>query len=114
MSEWTIQVETPAETTREEEAFSAFERSLAASEIARDAAALHDLRAGSLSATFQVAAPNEQEAAMLGCLAYWRALGDAGIDPTAQSRVLVSRGAPDDSAQETQPARGFRVVVDAE
>jgi hypothetical protein len=49
---------------------------------------------------------------MAGCLAYWRALGEAGLDPASLSHVLVTAGVLDDQGQSAQPASEFRISVE--
>src|SRR5438132_5671904 len=99
MAEWTIQVQTPPATTDSSEAFEAFQASLSRNELAADVAALFDEQEGTFSATFQVDAETEQEAALQGCFAYWRALSSAGIRPQTESHVPVSLGAPSEAGE---------------
>lgn len=63
-----------------------------------------------LSATFSVEAPSRDEAAFVACLAYWRALGDAGLEASADSRLQVElREEPDGETQRM----GARLALDA-
>ena len=89
MSEWTINVETPDGTTRGcgEDPIELFGSSLEKNPDALGAVGGADTRRFTLSATFQVEAESADDAAFRGCLAYWRAIGDAGPEFSADSRV---------------------------
>lgn len=111
MSEWTVHIETPPETTRDEEALERFAASFQENETALGAAVLMDVGAGQLSATFQVDAPSRDDAALIGCFAYWRALQDTGLNLGVDSRVEVEPTEPELVAEPERHAEWFNVRV---
>ena len=112
VSEWTIQVETPSGLTRDEQALVRFQESFTQNELAFGAATSMDPQAGTLSATFQVEATNEQDAALQGCFAYWRALGAADLRPESLSQVFVTRGRPGEGGEFVEPSVAYRILVE--
>lgn len=96
MSEWTIDLETPAGTASDVAELEAFAAALEADATALGAAASMNTEQGTLSARFQVEAPNEQEAAMTACFAYWRALAAAGVHVEQDSRLTVAQAGDDE------------------
>jgi hypothetical protein len=91
LSEWTLIIETPDGTTagHGEDVIDLFLSSLEANRDVLGPGVGADPDRGSLSTTFQVEAENKDDAVLRGCLAYWRALGDAGLNVDADSRVEI-------------------------
>ena len=115
MSEWTIRVETPEGATSDEDALLRFSDSLQEHPDALGAAAMMNVRAGTLSATFQVDAPTQDEAALKGCFAYWRAIADAHVDLRGEHSTLEIAPTAEDGSDAAPAERfQFRYVFERE
>ena len=112
MSDWKVTVETPEGTAtgRGDDVLDAFLSAFQANPTVSGPAAGADPDRDILSATFSVDAPTRDEAAFVACLAYWRALGDAGLEVRADSRLQVElREEPDGETQRVDA----RIALDA-
>ena len=95
--EYTVQAETPPETTRDEETLDAFHDAINTDARALGPSALLDDRQGSISSTFQVEAYTLSEAEELGITIFTSALASAGLKVPADRRwavVVASPGGP--------------------
>jgi hypothetical protein len=90
MTEWTISIETPEETTDSVDVLERFAEALEEDPRARGPAASLNTERGVISATFTVDESDRDEAALAACLAYWGALHDAGIEGMDLSRLEVA------------------------
>lgn len=108
MPEWTANIESPADTTRDEDALVAFAEALERDPRALGPAASLNTATGQVAATFQVIADERDEAAMHACLAYWYALGLAGLNADDLSSVTIA------PAEDTDDATPFDAHVKLE
>jgi hypothetical protein len=105
MPEWTINIESAPDTTRDEDALERFQTALDGDERAHAPATSLGVDTGQIGATFQVDAPERDEAALVASFAYWQALGRAGLDVNAPSSLIVTG---DDERHERFDVRASR------
>ena len=79
MPEFTVAIETPKETTSDEDIWARVEETLRTSSEVSGAATLLDHRAGAISSTFQVQAPRLDVAQMIAIRVFADALRGAGL-----------------------------------
>ena len=79
MPEFTVAIETPKETTSDENVWARVEETLRTSSEVSGAATLLDHRAGAISSTFQVQAPRLDVAQMIAIRVFADALRGAGL-----------------------------------
>lgn len=82
-------IESPADTTRDPSTLEPFSDALNGDERVSGPATTVDVANGTIGATFQVNAETVDDAALVACLAYWRAIAAAGLDLNDYSRVEV-------------------------
>ena len=87
MSEWTIHIETPEETTRDEDLLVVFYEFITGAEAALGASARLDNERGVIGSTFQVEAETPQEAVDIGLRVFQQALTAAGVSGWARIEV---------------------------
>ena len=80
MPEFTVAIETPKETTSDENVWARVEETLRTSSEVSGAATLLDHRAGAISSTFQVQAPRLDVAQMIAIRVFADALRGAGLE----------------------------------
>lgn len=83
MPEFTVAIETPKETTSDEDIWARVEETLRTSSEVSGAATLLDHRAGVISSTFQVPAPRLDVAQMVAIRVFADALRGAGLEGAA-------------------------------
>lgn len=80
MPEFTVAIETPEETTPDEDVWARVEETLRTSSEVSGAATLLDHRAGVISSTFRVQAPRLDVAQMIAIRVFADALRGAGLE----------------------------------